>query len=285
MKQKTREAVSGLSFVAVSLLGVLFFSVAPFFISIGYSFSAGAARFQFAGLANYLDLFRSEAFRQGLFNTIRFILIGVPLLMAVSMALALAFHHLDGRFQHLDLWFALSLLPMLIPSSVLVVFMKVFFDKTGIVNGWLAATDISPVNWFNSNWSMVLLLGLYLWKNFSYITVILLGALQGIPYNTIEAAQLDGASSARILWSIRLPQVLPFLQFSLLLCIMNIFKMYRESYLLFGDYPHKSVYMIQNFMNNNFQSVNYQRLSAASVLFFLLISVGIFFIARRRTQN
>ena len=66
---------------------------------------------------------------------------------------------------------------------------------------------------------------------------------------------------------------------------MNIFKMYRESYLLFGDYPHKSVYMIQNFMNNNFQSVNYQRLSAASVLFFLLISVGIFFIARRRTQN
>ena len=78
MKQKTREAVSGLSFVAVSLLGVLFFSVAPFFISIGYSFSAGAARFQFAGLANYLDLFRSEAFRQGLFNTIRFILLGVP---------------------------------------------------------------------------------------------------------------------------------------------------------------------------------------------------------------
>ena len=283
MKQKTRESLAGWSFVGVSLLGVLIFSVIPFIISISYSFSNTTIGFQFAGFQNYLDLFSSKAFLRALGNTLRFIVCGVPLLMLFSGGLALIFNHLNRQnFRRLDLWFALSLIPMLIPSSVTVLFVRIFFDTYGIVNGWLQKLNLEPVDWMNSNWAVVLLIGIYLWKNFSYITVILLGALQSIPLVTLEAAQLDGANSRQILLHITLPQILPFLEFSLLLSVMDIFKMFRESYLLFGDYPHDSVYMLQNFMNNNFYSINYQRLSSASVIFCLLISAAIFFMVKRR---
>lgn len=286
MKIKKREMLSGYGFVLISLGGVLLFSVIPFAISIVYSFSRSSGAFHFVGIDNYVSLFQSGSFQLAIWNTIKFIAFGVPILMLVSLILALAFYHLGRcRYRSLGGWFAVSLLPMLVPSSVVVLFVRVMFEQYGVVNGWIASLGGEPITWMNSEWAVAMLLGLYVWKNFSYNTVILLGAMQSVSESTKEAAALDGASGPRILWSIVFPQIRSFFAFTFLLSTMGIFKMFRESYLLFGDYPHESVYMLQNFMNNNFYANNYQRLSTASILFFLLVSIAIFFIVRRRTES
>lgn len=286
MKRRTRSALTGLSFGGLGLAGFLAFFLVPFLISIVLSFSSSSSSFQFVGLDNYAALFRSQSFRLALWNTLRFIAAGVPLLMICSLGLALTFHYLEQfRDRRTAPLFAASLIPMVVPSSAVVLFVEVLFEKYGAVNGILVQLGWEPVNWMNSGYAAIILLGLYLWKNVSYNTVILLGAMGSVRPEVYEAAALDGAGFWRSIRYIALPQIRPFLSFTVLLSLMGIFKMYRESYLLFGDYPDESVYLLQNYMNNHFYAVNYQRLSTASAIFFLLVGLGIVLGARERYRK
>ena len=70
-----------------------------------------------------------------------------------------------------------------------------------------------------------------------------------------------GAKFRYITWPILLPTFL----FTIVLAVMNAFKCYREAFLLGGNYPNDSIYLLQHFMNNNFQNMNYQKISAAAV--------------------
>lgn len=124
------------------------------------------------------------------------------------------------------------------------------------------------------------LLALYLWKNCGYCTVILLSALAGIDRAQYELARCDGAGVWTQIWRITFPQILSSLFFSAIIAIVGVFKIFRESYLLMGEYPHESVYMLQNFINNNMETLNYQRLSAASLTFLCILMVVIILFIR-----
>jgi len=286
MKRSVRASLTGIGFGGLGLAGFCLFFLIPFLISIGLSFSSSSGRFRFVGMENYAALFHSQSFRLALWNTLRFIAAGVPLLMICSLGLALIFHYLEQfRETKTAPLFAASLIPMVVPSSAVVLFVEVLFEKYGVINGILTRLGREPVNWMNSEYAAVILLGLYLWKNVSYNTVILLGAMGGVRPEVYEAAALDGAGFWKRVRYIALPQIRPFLSFTALLSLMGIFKMYRESYLLFGDYPDASIYLLQNYMNNHFYSVNYQRLSTASTVFFLLVGLGVLLAARERRRK
>ena len=62
---------------------------------------------------------------------------------------------------------------------------------------------------------------------------------------------------------------------ALVFSLINAFKCFREIFLVGGEHPHESVYMLQHFLNNSFENLNYQRLSVASVLLFLVIALGL----------
>lgn len=280
-----RQRVTGFLFVSISLVGFGIFFLVPFLISIALSFSRTSGTFNFAGFQNYIALFKSGSFQLAFINTLRFVIIGVPILMLFSMTMALLFNYLNKvNPKQTAFWFVLSLLPMVVPSSAIVMFVQVMFEKYGVVNGIIIGLGGSAVNWMNSDRTIIILLMLYVWKNFSYNMVIILGAIKGIQKEVFEAAALDGASGIKMAAFITLPQIKSFLSFTVLLSVMGIFKMFRESYLLFGDYPHESVYMLQNFMNNNFYSISYQRLTTASIVFFMLVSIGIFMLIRKKHQ-
>ncbi|GIQ62887.1 hypothetical protein PACILC2_14550 [Paenibacillus cisolokensis] len=75
--------------------------------------------------------------------------------------------------------------------------------------------------------------------------------------------------------------------FVVILSIMNSFKVFRETYLIAGDYPHDSIYMMQHYMNNMFTSLDIQKLTAAATMMFgciLLIVIGLFALERRYRQ-
>ena len=81
-----------------------------------------------------------------------------------------------------------------------------------------------------------------------------------------------------------LPNIVPALLFSLILSVANSFRIYRESYLLYGQYPDDSVYMLQNFLNNQFMRLNYQTISAAAIIFggILYVLIAIILILEKK---
>ena len=111
--------------------------------------------------------------------------------------------------------------------------------------------------------------------------IVLYGGINGVAEEIIESAKLDGAGAVRILFQIILPQIRSFLLFIGSLGVTAIFKIFRESYLLFGKYPHESVYMLQNFMNNRLHAMDYGTLSAASFFLVFFFSVWIYIIFLR----
>ena len=128
-----------------------------------------------------------------------------------------------------------------------------------------------PTPWMDSPFAFVILLGLYLWKNVGIGVVILLAGLTTIPGELYESANMDGAGKWTRLTKVTLPMLRPELLVVTILSSLNAFKNFREAFVLGGDHPHESIYMLQHFMNNNFENMNFPRLSVAAVVFFALL--------------
>lgn len=103
--------------------------------------------------------------------------------------------------------------------------------------------------------------------------ILFMAALNNIPKELIEAAELDGATGRYIFFHIKLRYLSPTVLFVTILSIINSFKIFREIYLLTGDYPYDGLYMLQHFMNNMFKHLDYQRLSAAAVFLAIVIVI------------
>ena len=96
--------------------------------------------------------------------------------------------------------------------------------------------------------------------------ILFMAALANIPRELLEVADVEGASEAYKFFAIKLRYLSPTVLFVTILSMINSFKVFREIYLLTGEYPVERLYMLQHFMNNTFESLDYQKLSAAAVL-------------------
>ena len=263
--QGRRQLVGGLLFLPI-LLGTLVFFAMPFCMVIGYSFGLGGGQARFAGFANYVKVLGSEAFRLAAGNTVKFLALGVPLLLVLGLTLALL---LSRALPGSRLCGSTILLPLVLPIASIVMVVE-----------WMI-----PVPVLETPAAFRVLLALYLWKNGGYTTVLLLAGLSLIPRELYDTAAIEGAGGAAKLRYITLPLLAPSLTFSAVLGVINSFKSYREAFLLGGNYPHESIYLLQHFLNNNFENLNYTRLAVASVLTALPIvaaTVGVLVWQRRR---
>ena len=106
----------------------------------------------------------------------------------------------------------------------------------------------------------------YIWKNLGYNVVLWLAGLAGISPSIYEAAAVDGAGAWTIFWRITLPNLLPSLFTITVLSFLNAFKVFREAYLVAGDYPHDSMYLLQHLFNNWFRELSMDKLAAGAVM-------------------
>jgi multiple sugar transport system permease protein len=234
----------------------------------------------FAGLKNFIDLFHNKAYLRGLFNTLRFILLSVPLNMGFSLALALLIHRVK---KHRELFTLFFLIPLVIPSGSMVFFWRSLFSDDGVLNGFLWSMNLYKLSFLDSILALFVMIAIFLWKNIGYNMVLYLSALSNIPKDYYEAAHIDGAGGGRIFLSITLPALIPVSVLTLVMSIINSFKIFREIYLITGTYPHESIYTLQHFMNNMFASLNYPRLTTATIiLVFLIASLSRFLLGFER---
>ena len=117
--------------------------------------------------------------------------------------------------------------------------------------------------------------------------VLFLAALGNIPTEVIESAKMDGASALKRFFSIKLYYLNSTIFFVGIMSLINSFKIFREVYLLTGDYPYENLYMLQHFMNNAFTHLDYSKLSAGAIVMCVVMIgiLGVLFFVESKTDS
>ncbi|MBR3770218.1 MAG: sugar ABC transporter permease [Lachnospiraceae bacterium] len=260
-KKQKKDKVSGL-FLAPSIIGVLLFFVLPFLVVIFYSFVDNPISKQFVGFVNYIKVFNNNAFRTAVGNTLLFSSIAVPLAVVLGLVLAMM---LDSGIPMRSQLRSAFLTPLMVPIASVVLIFQVLFDYNGVVNSVLTKAGGVQIDWLKSSAGLFVIILLFLWKNLGYNMILFLSAMGNIPKDVVEVAQLDGAGKWKIFWNVKLRYLSPMIVFTTILSIINSFKVFREVYLLTGEYPVGTLYMLQHYMNNTFATADYQKLSTAAI--------------------
>ena len=269
-KKKMRKRLSDLCFLFPSLAGVAIFFVIPFGVVFYYSVIDSPFNPEFVFLDNFNALLHNQAFLQAAGNTIHFSLLAVPLAVLLALIFAVI---LEQNIPGKSVFRTCCLTPLMVPTASVVLVWQVFFGFNGVINEFIQKFGGDKIDWFKSSHAQVVILILFIWKNLGYNMILFLAALSGIPKDHIEAASLDGANGWQTFWYIKLRYLSPTILFVAIMSLINSFKVFREVYLLTGDYPYDTLYMLQHFMNNMFKSMDYQKLSAAAVLMLLVMTV------------
>ena len=169
---------------------------------------------------------------------------------------------------------------MAIPTASVVLLWKVVFNEHGLLSGLLDHLGGSGVDWMNTKYAFWILVGCYVWKNLGYTIILWLAGLSCISDSYYEAARVDGANEWQCFTKITLPNLKPTMYTVTVLSMLNSFKVFREAYLIGGDYPHKSMYLLQHTFNNWFRDLSLGKMSAASVVMAIVTMVFIVILQR-----
>jgi len=264
-------------FLGPSLLGFALFYLLPFITGFYYSLVDSPLSGNFVGLHNYAALLQNPSFLLALSNTAKFTVICVPLNMALSLGTALL---LNRKIRGRNLFRTIFITPLVIPVASVVLVWQAFFDLNGVLNSLIHALGYQSVDWLKTDWSRVVILVVYLWKNIGYCMILFLAGLQNIPVEYYEAARIDGANRFQEFFRITLVYLTPTTFFVFVISIINSFKVFRETYLIAGDYPQNSIYMLQHYMNNMFLALDYQKLTSAAFVMAAFIVAVVFLLFR-----
>ncbi|MBR5390450.1 MAG: sugar ABC transporter permease [Clostridia bacterium] len=267
---KATDFLHSVAFLAPSVLGVTLFFIAPFAIVVYYSLVSSPNDPEFVFLKNFVDVIHNSSFVTAAKNTATFAAIAVPLAVVLSLCLALL---LEQRIPGKSMFRTFFLSPMMVPVASVVLIWQVVFHAKGTLNQVLSLFGVQAIDWLKSPYCQLVVVVLFLWKNLGYSMILFMAALNNIPKELLEVADVEGASSAHKFFHIKLRYLSPTVLFVTILSMINSFKIFREVYLLSGDYPYIGLYTLQHFMNNTFLSYNYQKLSAAAILLALVMIV------------
>lgn len=264
----------------ISLAGFCLFYLVPFIVSFFYSIVDNPINGVFCGLQNYKELFENQYFLRGLKNTAMFMAISIPLNMALSLGVALIIHNMKRYPKFFSLIF---LIPLAIPSATSAFFWESFFGLHGTLNKFLSMFGIAGMDWFDSKYSMTVMVIIFIWKNIGYNMALFLSGLSSIPEQYYEYADVEGAGTWWKFRHITWVYLTPTTFLVLIMTFVNSFKVFKEIYLITGEYPPEGLYVLQHYMNNMFLSLNYSKL--ASAVYILTIVIVLFVACLFRTER
>ena len=260
-------------FILPSLAGLFLFFIIPTGFTLFYAFTNIQGQFVF--FSNFVDVLTNMTFQLAAQNSFRFIVVSLPLNIAIAFMLASFLQGMKNK-QVLALMF---LLPMVVPSGAVVFFWNVLFADNGAINRMLLQAGRETIPWLFSDWAFTIVVLIFLVRNVGFNLVLFMAGYQFIPADYYEVAKVEGAGPVATFRHVTGIYMLPTVFVVFMMSIINSFRIFREIYLLYGPYPHGSVYMLQHFMNNQFISANMRRLSVTATLFgfgVTVLVVGVF---------
>jgi multiple sugar transport system permease protein len=284
------------AFVAPALMVIAVFFFLPVLAGFALSFTdfdiyalADIGNLRFVGLANYVELLQTPLFWKALGNTLYFVIVGVPLSIAVSLGAALLLNSKLARFKS---FFRVALFAPVVTTlvAVAIVWRYLLHTRSGLINYGLEAMGLAPIDWLGDpRWAMPAIILFAVWKNFGYNMIIFLAGLQSIPEELYEAARIDGASSWQQLRYVTLPSLAPVILLVSVLTMAGYFQLFAEPYVMTQGGPLQSTVSVLYFMyEEGFKWWNLGFASAiAFVLFLLMFAVTMLqlYVARLREAS
>lgn len=275
-KVRSKAKYTGLYFVLPSLIGVAVFTLLPFLDVFLRSFQSAISR-EFVGIENYIEVFNNSAFKLAASNTTKFVIVCIPLLLSLSLIIAVALNKFVESSKILRTAF---LIPMAVPIASIVLIWNIVFHEQGFLSSVLDKFNIAGQDWMSTGWAFGILVFSYIWKNLGYNIILWLAGLNSISKEIYESAKVDGASDFQCFTKITIPCLKPTLYTISVLSLLNSFKVFREAYLVAGDYPDKSMYLLQHLFNNWFRELDFNKMAAGSVLMAVIIFALIMLLQR-----
>ena len=218
-------------------------------------------------IRNYLYVLKDTAFRSSFLYTTAFTVVATLLINAFSFFIALA---LTRKVRGINLFRSVFFMPNLIGGIVLGYIWNILLNCVlSLLGKPLLSLEASY-----GFWGLIILM---CWQQIGYMMIIYIAGLQSIPEDYIEAARIDGASERRILWRIKLPNVMPSITICMFLTLTNSFKLFDQNLALTGGDPnHASELLALNIYNTFYARAGAQWKGygqAKAVIFCLLVIV------------
>jgi multiple sugar transport system permease protein len=266
-----REAVDGWLFILPWLLGFLCFTAGPMVASALISFLDWEiiTTPSWVGLANFQAMLADSLFWLALYNTAYYTLLGVPLYLVASLAMALL---LSLQLPGVSIYRTIFFLPSLTPAVAnALLWVWIFSPDFGLANYFLQWLGLPPQKWlFDVNLAKPSLILMGLWGIGSQMVVFLAG-LQGIPPVLYEAASIDGANDWRRFWSITLPMLSPTIFFNLVIGIIGSFQVFTTAFIATQGGPQNAtLFYVLYLWRNGF---DYFKMGYASALAWVLLVI------------
>jgi len=270
---------AGLILVAPAATAIFVFFFLPVAAALLLGFTdfdiyalADLANLRWVGLDNYAHLLRDPAFHKALRNTAYFVVVGVPASIALSLCAAVLLHERVTRGK--AIFRTLLFLPVVTTLvAVAVVWRYIFQPRGGLLNELLAGLGIAPLDWLGDPvWAMPAIMLMAVWKNFGFNMLIFLAALQSIPEQLYEAADLDGAGPVSRHRHVTLPLLAPTFRFVAVITVAGYFQLFAEPYVLTGGGPADSTLSVVLLMyREGFRWWNMGYAAAVAVMLFAIL--------------
>lgn len=277
MKRKRLEAIQGYTYILPSLILILGFSIIPIFMSAFFSFTEYNVMNppRFLALTNYEKILQDEYVRDALLNTLKYVLITVPVQTVLSLAFAAM---LASKMQNKGGEFLRSVMFIPVIASAVTsgtIWRTILGADGGILNNILGVFGVAPINWLgDSRTSLLSICIVAIWKNVGYFLVIFYAGIMDIPKSLYEAAKVDGANTRQQFFSITLPMLKPITSLVVTLGIIWSFQVFDLAYQMTGGGPgYSSVTIVMAIYNAAFKQYKMGYACALAMLLLVIVLI------------
>lgn len=289
MKRTRTNGISvALPFLLPSLIGFLVFSIIPIIATLFISLTSWDGLSQltlvsdfkgfmdqyFVGLGNYQNIFSSPEIYQVLLNTLKFVVLYIPLMLVISLCVA---GILNSKLPGIGFFRVVYYIPVItswVAGSL--IWRWVLNPQYGIMNSMLALIGIDGPTWLQSpEWAMPAIVLASVWKDMGYFGLMLLAGLQGINREYYEAASIDGASKIHQFFKITLPLLTPTLFFVIIISMINSFQIFPQVVIMTpdGGPGGSTMVMVERIYKYGFKYYQMGMASSISWVLFIIIMV------------
>ena len=270
-------------FLLPSLIGLAIFYLAPMVVSIFISltdwngldrlFADDFMQKHFIGLDNYKAILTSQEFWKVLKNTLTYIVLYLPLMMAVSLAVASL---LSQQRRSVGVFRVLYYIPVLTSwVAASLIWKSILAPQYGAMNNILAFFGIEGPGWLlDEKWAMPAIVLVSVWKDMGFFGLILLSGMVGINRTYYEAAEIDGAGAWTRFWKVTLPLLTPAIFYVLIVSLINSFQLFPQIMIMTDGGPNGATQvMVERIYKYGFRYFKMGYASAFSWILFLIIMV------------
>jgi multiple sugar transport system permease protein len=268
-------------FIAPAVIILTVFSIVPIIVAFIISFTdldlkglANWTNVNFIGMENYSALLSDSLFHKSIFNTLFYVIIGVPLVIVFSLGIALLLNY--GTSKLFTVFRGVYYMPSITNIiAVAVIWGFLYNTEYGLFNYLLSLLDVEKIPWLGEpTIAKLSLIVLAVWKGIGINMIIFLAALQGIPKSYYEAAEMDGANRWQVLWNVTIPLLRYATFFVTVTTLIGWLQFFEEPFVMTNGGPLDGTISMALFIyQKGFQFSEFGYAAAGSFILFIIIII------------